>query len=126
MISKSRILRLRRFCSLMLAIGYACLTLIVPLHTHVHGSKAASSKPVFGANANHSGFTLKSAYAKVNASQKSIHCALCEWEALVTFQASPQFVVQPLQVTSPRIDSQLSHAADAKSIVTSSRGPPRA
>jgi len=114
--------QLRRTCALLVAMGYCCLTLIVPFHQHQHlktGPASASSAAV----------TLVSpgsASAGISATPAVIHCAACEWEALVGSQISHAFVIQSQPNPVTQAAAPLICALCSLAFATSSRGPPAA
>lgn len=115
---------LRRYCSLVLAVGYACLSLIVPFHTHVH---TLTNSPIGSAHAFRVSNASSSGRAHLNgksAARTTVHCAACEWEAVVTSQAASRFVVEPIQTYAVSYAGLIARSALALPCTTSSRGPP--
>jgi hypothetical protein len=113
-------LRLRRLCALLVAIGYCCLSLMVPFHQHRDGRTDASS----GALVVHSVSSITPSSNSQAAITSSLHCAACDWDAIVSSQAVHLFVIPPHSVWASLARTGNSTDLYAISQAAASRGPP--
>lgn len=119
--------RFRRILAAWIALGYCCLSLLVPFHQHVHShpnsplQNTAQSSATPGIR--HGG---EKPSAAVSAASTNLPCAACEWEAAITAPAIPAFVLPQEVPNPPRIVTMLPCILRAYTLSTSSRGPPQA
>ena len=122
MTSSSRLQQTRRKCALWVAVGYCCLTLVVPFHQHLHAKSVAATS----SSASEISVLSGSDGQGISATPAVIHCAACEWEAIVGSQTAQQFVFQPQPRDITFVTAAPVRALLSLAFTSSSRGPPQA
>ncbi len=108
---KCHLQKVQRICALWIAVGYCCLTVIVPFHQHRHPGEASVPVSVSG----HSG---------ISSTPAVVHCAACEWEAIVGSLATHGVVFVPPTAIITSVVPSPPRALRSLAFATSSRGPP--